>query len=90
MVERFDKSVEELFQQQAPELVVYLQNKDLFWSGIRNNSFTEEELDQHQGRLEELGMSPENSDIAKAILTLRFLRRTVLPTPVNLIVPPTD
>lgn len=88
-MERFDKSVEELFEQHTPKLVAYLQNKDLFWSGIRNNSLTEEDLDRHQGVLEELGMSPEDSDIMKAIQTVRFLRRTVLPTPVNLKVTPT-
>jgi hypothetical protein len=89
-MERFDKFVEELFEERAPDLVIYLQNKDPFWSGIRNNSLTEEVLDQHQSLLEELGMSPETSDIVKAIQTVKFLRRTVLPTPVNLKVTPTD
>jgi hypothetical protein len=88
-MERYDKSVEELFEQHAPELVVYLQNKDLFWSRIRNNSLTEIELDMHQGLLEELGMSSETSDVARAIQVVRKLRLTELPTPVNLKITPT-
>lgn len=88
-MERIDKSVEELFKERAPELVIYLQSKDLFWSGIRNNSLTEEVLDQHQGLLEELGMSPEASDVARAIQVVRNLRQTELPTPTNLKITPT-
>jgi len=88
-MERCAKSMEELFEQHAPELVVYLQNKDLFWSGIRNNSLTEGELDMHQGLLEESGMSSETSDVVRAIQLVRKLRLTELPTPVNLKISPT-
>jgi len=88
-MERIDKSVEELFKERAPELVIYLQSKDLFWSGIKNNSLTEEVLNQHQGLLEELGMSPETSDVARAIQVVRKLRQTELPTPINLKITPT-
>lgn len=76
-------SVEELFRKDAPELVKYLNEKDPFWSQVEDNTITETELTGHQKLLEELGQTPESSDVLKAIYEIRRLRQTVLPTPVE-------
>ena len=84
MTERIYYSTEELFRAMAPDLLPFLLATDSFWTGIRENSITDEELDGYQILAEDLGMSPEESAIAKAIQVVRDSRNTCLPTPVNL------
>jgi hypothetical protein len=83
MSEKGQPSVEELFRKGQPGLVKYLDEKDPFWEQIKNNTITETELIGHQRLLEELGQTPESSDVLKAIYEIKKLRQTVLPTPVE-------
>ena len=83
MTERLYGSVEELFRETAPELLEFLGADDPFWKGIKENTITDGELDGHQHLIEDLGMSPELSAVAKAVQILQDYRKTALPTPVN-------
>lgn len=83
MTERVYHSVEELFRNRAPDLLEFLGKDDLFWKRVSANTITDTELDGHQALIEELGMSPASSAVAKAIQILRDSRRTALPTPVD-------
>lgn len=76
-------SVEELFSNVAPDLLDYLHKGGLFWEQVRNNTITETELRGHQNLLEELGRTPNDSAVLKAIYEIRRLRQSVLPTPVE-------
>ena len=89
MIERICGSTEELFREVAPDILEYLSEDDVFWKQVRENTITDQELDGHQELIEQLGMSPENSVVAKAVQIIRDHRRTSLPTPINLQITPT-
>lgn len=83
MDERVQPSVEELFRENAPELLKFLFVEDLFWKQIQSNTITETELRGHQNLLEELGRTPKDSAVLKAIYEIRRFRQSVLPTPIE-------
>jgi hypothetical protein len=83
MAERLFGSVKELFGVVAPDLLDYLKADDSFWKQVAENTITETELKGHQVLLEELGCTPADSAVLKAIYEIRRLRQSVLPTPLE-------
>jgi hypothetical protein len=88
MVERIYNSVEELFKEEAPDLLEFLPEDDIFWKQIRENTITDEELIGHTALMQELGMYYPDSAVAKAVQLLKDARRSSLPTPLSFILPP--
>lgn len=88
MTERLFGSTEELFRKVAPDLLEFINEDDLFWKQIWENTITDEELDGHQVLLDQLGMNPENSPVAKAVQLIKDYRTTLLPTPIGLQITP--
>lgn len=83
MKEKVFSSTQELFSARAPDLLEYLSSDDVFWSQIRDNSITDEDLLRHQAILDELGINYPSSAVAKAIQLLIDSRKNSLPTPVK-------
>jgi hypothetical protein len=84
MAERIYSSVGEMFSELAPDITEFLESKDLFWSRIRENSITDEELDKHQALMEEMGIFSKESAVSRAIQIMKSARKTSLPTPFNI------
>lgn len=84
MAERIYGSVGELFSDLAPDLCDFLNGEDLFWSRVRDNIITDEELDKHQALMEEMGIFSNESAVARAIQIMKSARKSHLPTPLNL------
>jgi len=83
MKEIIFSSTEELFREMAPDLLEYLSSEDIFWTQVRDNSISDEDLLRHQALLNELGINFPTSAVAKAIQLLIDSRKSSLPTPVK-------